>query len=212
MTHIFHTVKILSKYLLFVEFKSVLRCGRTSPCEYLCNTGCWSPKCNNCPKGNEVLNVITFGPKCNKVLNVISLQCNRLTPSVHCCYGGHPHWDVKVTAVALKKTADQYTCHITGSLISISVFLLARHRKYQQSKYGPISGLLIELKKIISSASGLALGWKLNRMESIDYNWCWTRMLLLMLSFVLKSLLVMHHFRAVLMISLCDMLLSVNWF
>ena len=24
-------------------------------------------------------------------LNVISLQCNRLTPSVHCCYGGHPH-------------------------------------------------------------------------------------------------------------------------
>ena len=42
----------------------------------------------------EVLNVITFGPKCNKVLNVISLQCNRLTPSVHCCYGGHPHWDV----------------------------------------------------------------------------------------------------------------------
>ena len=38
-----------------------------------------------------------------------------------------------------------------GSLISISVFLLARHKKYQQSKYGPYSGLLIELKKIISS-------------------------------------------------------------
>ena len=64
---------------------------------------CWSPKCNNCPKCSKVLNVITFGPKCNKVLNVISLQCNRLTPSVHCCCGGHPHWDVKVTAVALKK-------------------------------------------------------------------------------------------------------------
>ena len=43
---------------------------------------CWSPKCNNCPKCNKVLNVITFGPKCNKALNVISLQCNPLTPSV----------------------------------------------------------------------------------------------------------------------------------
>ena len=56
-----------------------------------------------------------------------------------------------MTAVALKKTADHYICHITGSLISISVFLLARHKKYQQSEYGPLSGLLIELKKIISS-------------------------------------------------------------
>ena len=27
-----------------------------------------------------------------------------------------------------KKTADQYTCQITGSLISISVFLFARHK------------------------------------------------------------------------------------
>ena len=36
-----------------------------------------------------------------------------------------------------QKTADQYTCHMTGSLISISVFLLAWHKKYQQSKYGP---------------------------------------------------------------------------
>ena len=61
------------------------------------------------------------------------------------------HIEMLVTAVAPKKTADQYTCHITGSLISISVFLLARHKKYQQSKYGPYSGLLIELKKIISS-------------------------------------------------------------
>ena len=58
--------------------------------------------------------------------------------------------EMLVTAVA-PKTADQYTCHITGSLISISVFLLARHKKYQQSEYGPLSGLLIELKKIISS-------------------------------------------------------------
>ena len=40
---------------------------------------CWSPKCNNCPKCNKVLNVITFGPKCNKVLNVIkfSPKCNK---------------------------------------------------------------------------------------------------------------------------------------
>ena len=36
-----------------------------------------------------------------------------------------------------KKTADQYTCHMMGSLISISVFLLAWHKKYQQSMYGP---------------------------------------------------------------------------
>ena len=36
-----------------------------------------------------------------------------------------------------QKTADQYTCQMTGSLISISVFLLAWHKKYQQSKYGP---------------------------------------------------------------------------
>ena len=49
------------------------------------------------------------------------------------------------------KTADQYTCHTTGSLISVGVLLLARHKKYQQSKYGPLSGLLIELEKIISS-------------------------------------------------------------
>ena len=51
-----------------------------------------------------------------------------LTPSVHCCYGGHPHRDVEVTAVAPKKNPDQYTCHVTGSLISISVFFLARHK------------------------------------------------------------------------------------
>ena len=40
---------------------------------------CWSPKCNNCPKCNKVLNVITFGPKCNKVLNVITFspKCNK---------------------------------------------------------------------------------------------------------------------------------------
>ena len=49
------------------------------------------------------------------------------------------------------KTADQYTYNTTGSLISMGVLLLARHKKYQQSKYGPLSGLLIELKKIISS-------------------------------------------------------------
>ena len=47
------------------------------------------------------------------------------------------HIDMLVTAVAKKKTADQYTCHIMGPLMSISVFLLARHKKYQQSKYGP---------------------------------------------------------------------------
>ena len=77
---------------------------------------CWRPKCNSRPKCNKVLNVITFGCKCNKVLNVltfgpkynkvlnvISLQCNRFTPSVHCYYGGHPHWDFEVTAVAPKK-------------------------------------------------------------------------------------------------------------
>ena len=36
------------------------------------------------------------------MLNVIILQCNCLTPPVHCCYTGHPYWDVKVTAVAPK--------------------------------------------------------------------------------------------------------------
>ena len=74
----------------------------------------WRPKCNNCPKCNEVLNVI--------------IPMQSLTPSVHCCYGGHPHRDVEVTAVAPKKNPDQYTCHVTGSLISISVFFLARHK------------------------------------------------------------------------------------
>ena len=41
--------------------------------------GCWSPKCNNCPKCNKVLNVIIFGPKCNKALNVITFgpKCNK---------------------------------------------------------------------------------------------------------------------------------------
>ena len=46
----------------------------------------------------EGLNVITFGPKYNRVLNVLTFspECNkplmhRFTPSVHCCYGGHPH-------------------------------------------------------------------------------------------------------------------------
>ena len=40
---------------------------------------CWSPKWNNCPKCNKVLNVITFGPKCNKALNVITFgpKCNK---------------------------------------------------------------------------------------------------------------------------------------
>ena len=36
------------------------------------------------------------------VLNVISLQYNRLTALVHCCWSGHSHWDVKVTDVAPK--------------------------------------------------------------------------------------------------------------
>ena len=40
---------------------------------------CWSPKCNNFPKCNKVLNVIIFGPKCNKALNVITFgpKCNK---------------------------------------------------------------------------------------------------------------------------------------
>ena len=59
---------------------------------------CWRPKCNNCPK-------------CNRVLNAISLQCNHRTPSVHCCYSGHPHWDVEVTAVAPKNP--QTNIHVT---------------------------------------------------------------------------------------------------
>ena len=49
---------------------------------------CWSPKCNNCPKCNKVLNVITFGPKCNKVLNVITFspKCNKpLMQSFNSC-------------------------------------------------------------------------------------------------------------------------------
>ena len=39
----------------------------------------WRPKCNNYPKCNKVLNVITFGPKCIKVLNVIIFgpKCNK---------------------------------------------------------------------------------------------------------------------------------------
>ena len=38
-----------------------------------------SPKCNNFPKCNKVLNVIKFGPKCNKVLNAITFspKCNK---------------------------------------------------------------------------------------------------------------------------------------
>ena len=49
---------------------------------------CWSPKCNNSPKCNKVLNVITFGPKCNKVLNVITFspKCNKpLMQSFNSC-------------------------------------------------------------------------------------------------------------------------------
>ena len=40
---------------------------------------CRSPKCNNYPKCNKVLNVITVGPKCNKALNVITFgpKCNK---------------------------------------------------------------------------------------------------------------------------------------
>ena len=115
----------------------------------------WSPKCNNCPKFN-------------KVLNVISLQCNSLTPSAHCCYGGHPLWDVKVTAVALKKP-----------LTSIHVTLRARW--YQSASFylldiRNISSRSMVLKAVYRSSwrksfpaqSGLVLGWKLNRMESIS--------------------------------------------
>ena len=59
---------------------------------------CWRPKCYNCPK-------------CNRVLNAISLQCNHRTPSVHCCYSGHPYWDVEVTAIAPKNP--QTNIHVT---------------------------------------------------------------------------------------------------
>ena len=109
---------------------------------------CWSPKCNNCPKCNKVLNVITFDPKCNKLLNVISLQCNRLTPSVHCCYGGHPHWDVSDS------------CCTKKPLTSIHVTLRARWRKSEKSEN-------LRWRKSFPAQSGLVLGWKLNRMESI---------------------------------------------
>ena len=76
----------------------------------------------------EGLNVIAFGPNCNKVLNVITFRpkynkpCNHLTPPVHCCYSGHPHWNVKVTAVAPK-----------NPLTSIRVTLQARW--YQSASF-----------------------------------------------------------------------------
>ena len=127
---------------------------------------CWSPKCNNCPKCNKVLNVITFVPKCNKVLNVISLQCNHLTPSAHCCYGGHPHWNVSDS------------CCTQKPLTSIHVTLRARW--YQSAFFylldiRNISSRSMVLKVVYWSSwrksfpaqSGLVLGWKLNRMESI---------------------------------------------
>ena len=53
----------------YVALKACLNGGR----------GCRSPKCNNYPKCNKVLNVITVGPKCNKALNVITFgpKCNK---------------------------------------------------------------------------------------------------------------------------------------
>ena len=120
---------------------------------------CWSPKRNNFPKCNQVLYVITFGPKCNKVLNVISLQCNRLTPSVHCCYGGHPHWDVSNSRCTKKP------------LTSIHVTLRARW--YQSASFYLLDIMVHKAvywsswRKSFPAQSGLVLGWKLNRMESI---------------------------------------------
>ena len=87
------------------------------------NDRCWRPKYNDCPKWNEVLNVITLIPKCNRqlALNLIRLQCNRLTPPMHCCCNGR-----ESNSCCNKQSSHQYSCHIAGSLISISVFLFAR--------------------------------------------------------------------------------------
>ena len=60
-----------------IDFVELHLCQSTIPAKQ--RRGCWSPKCNNCPKCNKVLNVITFGPKCNKILNVITFspKCNK---------------------------------------------------------------------------------------------------------------------------------------
>ena len=135
---------------------------------------CWSPKCNNCPKCNKVLNVITFGHKCNKVLNVITFgpQCNKpLMQSFNSFSAllllGDIHIEMLVTAVAPKKP-----------LTSIDVTLRARW--YQSASFylldiRNISSRSMVLKVVYWSSwrksfpaqSGLVLGWKLNRMESI---------------------------------------------
>ena len=131
------------------------------------------------------------------------------------------HIDMLVTAVAPKKP-----------LTSVHVTLWARW--YQSASFYSldirnISSRSMVLKAVYWSSwrksfpaqSGQVLGWKLNRMESIGtqplrlfgkeiyYNLWWTSMLLLLLSFVLKSLEVMHHFRAVWMISVIVIISSV---
>ena len=133
--------------------------------------GCLSPKCNNCPKCNKVLNVITFGPKCNKVLNVItcSPKCNKpLTQSFNSCSAlllwWTPHWYVSDSCCS-KKTADQYTCHIMGPLISISVLLDIRNISSRSMVL--IAVYRLSWRKSFPAQSGLVLGWKLHRMESI---------------------------------------------
>ena len=85
---------------------------------------CGSAKCNNCPKCNKFLNVITFGPKCNKALNVITFgpKCDKapmqsLTALTVRC---------ESDSCCTKESSDQYSRHIAGSLILISVVLFAK--------------------------------------------------------------------------------------
>ena len=92
-----------------------------SPCQH---SLFWSPKCNNCPKCNKVLYVITFGPKHNKVLNVITFgpKCNKPPmKSFNCTNIEMLKWQLLHQRI-LWPMFMAYCRHIAGSLISIFLF------------------------------------------------------------------------------------------
>ena len=70
--------RILSEISRIIFKKALSHSFKIIPRQLILDV-CWSPKCNNCPKCNEVLNVITVGPKCNKAINVPTFgpKCNK---------------------------------------------------------------------------------------------------------------------------------------
>ena len=116
---------------------------------------CWRPKCNNCPK-------------CNRVLNAVSLQCNP------CCYSGHPHWDVEVTAVAPKNS--QTNIHVTLRPLHISLTQTLKYNKFwKKIDNVTLAWLVMELrshKPNCKLGQGSLLTCRSNNLQAQIYIFC----------------------------------------